>query len=883
MDAWGEETIPSSASSKQSSALDFLSIPVDETGAFYQQLNQDIGLLRQHVDMKLRNMMESGQTDLTMMDAALREMQGDTSRKSRDYGDISQADSTITEPAANLSHSRQGGEAYRHEDYSEVQIIGVVKNSPLLAVQEEMEESREEYGSRSTAGRLMMSENLLHLGEQREVPRGFVSNGLEQNINLPAKCDPSEEEHLVELISLDDYESTGHYVHQTMPLSNVDSTRRADDSSTAENSESSGAALSTSAVRSALQTVPESRAVSDMKPNDLKLRSQSALSNFLHQVSSRQSREAQDLGMSISADGSEDQGHATGDISNEDEISGASSFSEDDNVMRARKDPDGIGGQRRIPKLSPKLLLDQGDQTKATNEAEKSASSLRSKMQDLLLATNPSNQTPQEVSLEDDDGDEATRKPPSSALTSGTDQEDENRLGEQDSKKKLPRKPPTPEATHGRRSASASSPSKASVASSKNSAKSETSGDSKKMRTPSVKPSPEAPRDRSSESRTSQNNSQLKESAALADSLTTASPLVKADETEEERKNEETDSGVVHSQDVQPTHETTDNAVKQSKDHDYDHVEEDCDQKAPPVRELVIDPDDQSEQTDLDMDGASHHKERTRRKNQEKADKAQTTKDIPQNINFSESQSNTPGKTRNEDKRNERARALMKYNASPNSGKPSEAKSVPVVEDNRLVLLQQVQNKIIRDPYGDEGRYTGVMVSGKPHGQGTMNYRDGRLYSGEWRQGRWHGHGHAIFANGDSYIGQYENDQRHGHGRYEWADGRVYDGGFKFDHRQGSGSYTWPDGAVYTGDFAKGLRHGKGRYIFADGSCYMGGWKEGKYHGQGECVWSDGRKYSGNWYKGMAHGMGIEHRPDGSVRHEGEWRRDRPIRPKQET
>jgi hypothetical protein len=199
-----------------------------------------------------------------------------------------------------------------------------------------------------------------------------------------------------------------------------------------------------------------------------------------------------------------------------------------------------------------------------------------------------------------------------------------------------------------------------------------------------------------------------------------------------------------------------------------------------------------------------------------------------------------------------------------------------------VVLVRQVQNMMIRDPYGDEGRYTGVVMEGRPHGRGTMHYIDGRSYAGDWKHGRWCGQGRATFVNGDVYVGQYERDQRHGYGRYEWADGRIYDGGFRRDNRNGSGTYSWPDGSLYTGEFLNGHRHGQGTYQFADGSIYTGEWKNGKYHGQGECVWADGRTYRGDWQEGKAHGYGVEHRPDGSIRHEGEWKKDRPVRPKLE-
>ena len=96
--------------------------------------------------------------------------------------------------------------------------------------------------------------------------------------------------------------------------------------------------------------------------------------------------------------------------------------------------------------------------------------------------------------------------------------------------------------------------------------------------------------------------------------------------------------------------------------------------------------------------------------------------------------------------------------------------------------------------------------------------------------------------------------------------------------REGHGIYTWPDGAKYSGDFHKGLRSGQGRYEFKDGSVYVGEWQNGKYHGKGDCHWSDGRVYRGEWVEGRASGFGVEIRPDGSIRHEGQWENDRPIR-----
>lgn len=193
----------------------------------------------------------------------------------------------------------------------------------------------------------------------------------------------------------------------------------------------------------------------------------------------------------------------------------------------------------------------------------------------------------------------------------------------------------------------------------------------------------------------------------------------------------------------------------------------------------------------------------------------------------------------------------------------------------------KVINRSLLDPYGDRGTYSGVVLrsTGMPHGVGRMVYEDdGRTFEGDWRHGRWHGYGRATFANLDSYEGEYRFDQRHGRGKYCWSDGRVYDGEFSEDKRHGKGTFTWPDGATYVGDFHLGQREGRGKYTFSDGGYYVGSWVNGRYEGFGECHWEDGRTYKGEWRAGMAHGKGVETNPDGSVRHDGQWVKDEPVR-----
>ncbi|KAG7370893.1 2-isopropylmalate synthase [Nitzschia inconspicua] len=227
---------------------------------------------------------------------------------------------------------------------------------------------------------------------------------------------------------------------------------------------------------------------------------------------------------------------------------------------------------------------------------------------------------------------------------------------------------------------------------------------------------------------------------------------------------------------------------------------------------------------------------------------------------------------------------------TPVESKPEEPEPVA---DDEITLGQtvasstygedriKVVNQQLLDPYGDKGVYTGVVLrtTGMPHGLGRMIYEeDGRIFEGDWRHGRWHGYGRASFSNGDSYEGEYKFDQRHGKGKYKWNDGRIYDGQFHEDKRHGKGKFTWPDGAVYDGEFVNGQREGQGVYTFADGGQYEGAWRDGRYEGFGTCTWEDGRRYRGEWRNGMAHGRGIETYPNGTIRHEGQWIDDEPVR-----
>lgn len=188
----------------------------------------------------------------------------------------------------------------------------------------------------------------------------------------------------------------------------------------------------------------------------------------------------------------------------------------------------------------------------------------------------------------------------------------------------------------------------------------------------------------------------------------------------------------------------------------------------------------------------------------------------------------------------------------------------------------RVDNDIVQDKYGDEGKYTGTiaMDTRLPHGYGQMKYDNERQYDGEWKGGRWHGYGRWVNPNGDCYEGTFDYDARHGRGVYTWRNGNIYRGEFHEDKRQGKGMFHFANGNVYEGDFVNGVFDGQGRYRF-DGGSYEGEWKNGRYHGKGLLIFADGSSYKGEFLDGVAHGHGEERGADGTIRR-GIWDNGRP-------
>ncbi len=108
----------------------------------------------------------------------------------------------------------------------------------------------------------------------------------------------------------------------------------------------------------------------------------------------------------------------------------------------------------------------------------------------------------------------------------------------------------------------------------------------------------------------------------------------------------------------------------------------------------------------------------------------------------------------------------------------------------------------IVSPNGDV--YVGEVMSGKPHGQGTITYPNGRKYVGEWKDGLPNGQGTDIFPDGKMYVGQYKDGEFHGQGTLTSPSGYKYEGEWKDGRPNGRGTEIFPDGSKGIGEFREG-------------------------------------------------------------------------------
>jgi hypothetical protein len=133
------------------------------------------------------------------------------------------------------------------------------------------------------------------------------------------------------------------------------------------------------------------------------------------------------------------------------------------------------------------------------------------------------------------------------------------------------------------------------------------------------------------------------------------------------------------------------------------------------------------------------------------------------------------------------------------------------------------------------GQWSGSLQDGLPHGEGRMDWPDGRSYVGPMRAGK-----------------------LHGEGRFRGARGELYEGTFTADTFTGQGTLNLPDGTRYRGDFVNWLAHGRGRLVDPAGMVYEGEFKNGLFDGQGTMRLPNGEVRTGTWRKGVAYNAAEE-------------------------
>ncbi|XP_058277813.1 ALS2 C-terminal-like protein isoform X2 [Hirundo rustica] len=177
--------------------------------------------------------------------------------------------------------------------------------------------------------------------------------------------------------------------------------------------------------------------------------------------------------------------------------------------------------------------------------------------------------------------------------------------------------------------------------------------------------------------------------------------------------------------------------------------------------------------------------------------------------------------------------------------------------------------------------YEGEWLRGKPHGKGTLKWRDGRNHVGDFREGLEHGFGIRLVPRRsedryDCYKCHWYRGKMRGYGICEYGNDLVYKGYFEDDVRQGFGileNFSAQHPFKYTGHWEKDKKNGYG--IWEDkerGERYIGMWLDDHRHGEGIVVTQSGLCYQRTFHADKM-GSGILLLEDDSV-YEGNFTED---------
>uniref|UniRef100_A0A8B9SIG3 ALS2 C-terminal like n=1 Tax=Anas platyrhynchos TaxID=8839 RepID=A0A8B9SIG3_ANAPL len=178
--------------------------------------------------------------------------------------------------------------------------------------------------------------------------------------------------------------------------------------------------------------------------------------------------------------------------------------------------------------------------------------------------------------------------------------------------------------------------------------------------------------------------------------------------------------------------------------------------------------------------------------------------------------------------------------------------------------------------------YEGEWHWGKPHGKGTVKWRDGRNHVGDFKEGLEHGFGICLVPRRsedryDCYKCHWYEGKMRGYGICEYGNDMVYKGYFKDNVRQGFGileNHSAEHPFKYTGQWENDKKNGYGVWEDKDrGERYIGTWLDDHKHGQGIVVTQSGVCYQRTFHADKMVGSGILLLEDDSV-YEGNFTED---------
>ncbi|OPJ82642.1 ALS2 C-terminal-like protein isoform B [Patagioenas fasciata monilis] len=178
--------------------------------------------------------------------------------------------------------------------------------------------------------------------------------------------------------------------------------------------------------------------------------------------------------------------------------------------------------------------------------------------------------------------------------------------------------------------------------------------------------------------------------------------------------------------------------------------------------------------------------------------------------------------------------------------------------------------------------YEGEWHWGKPHGKGTLKWRNGRNHVGDFKDGLEHGFGICLVPRRsedryDCYKCHWYEGKMRGYGICEYGNDIVYKGYFRDNVRQGFGileNLSADHSFKYTGQWENDKKNGYGVWEDKDrGERYIGTWLDDHKHGQGIVVTQSGVCYQRTFHADKMVGSGILLLEDDSV-YEGNFTED---------